>query len=60
MKTFEEYLAEAQTEKQKKYQAFFQKALKKYDVKSPSEFDSEEEKKKFFDYVDKNWESDEE
>lgn len=60
MKAFEEYFTEAQTEKQKKYQAFFQKALKKYGVKSPSEFDSDEKKKKFFDYVDKNWESDEE
>ena len=36
------------------YEAFFRKALKKFGVNSPGDFKSEEEKKKFFDYVDKN------
>ena len=42
------------------YQKFFRKALKKFGVSSPSEFKSEEEKKKFFDYVDKEYKADNE
>jgi len=42
-------------EEDTEYQKFFKKALDKFGVSSPSEFDSEEEKKKFFNYVDKNW-----
>jgi len=45
--------------KQKKYQAFFQKALKKFGVDSPSELEGDK-KKEFFDYVDKNWEGEDE
>jgi hypothetical protein len=45
--------------KQKKYQAFFAKALKKFGVKSPSELEGDK-KKEFFDYVDKNWEGEDE
>lgn len=41
--------------KQKKYRAFFDKALKKHNVKSPTDFKSDAEKKKFFDYVKSNW-----
>jgi len=48
-----------QSEKQKKYQAFFDKALKKFGVKSPAELEGEK-KKEFFDYVDKNYEADNE
>jgi len=48
-----------ESEKQKKYQAFFQKALKKFGVKSPSELEGDK-KKEFFDYVDKNYEADKE
>ena len=48
-----------ETEKQKKYQAFFNKALKKFGVKSPSELEGDK-KKEFFDYVDKNYEADNE
>lgn len=40
--------------KQKEYRAFFQKALKKHDAKSPADMD-DEGKKKFFDYVKANW-----
>ena len=36
------------------YQKFFTKALKKYGKKSPADM-SDDEKKEFFDYVDRNW-----
>lgn len=45
-------------EEDTKYQKFFKKALDKFGVSSPADFKSEEEKKKFFDYVDKNYKSD--
>ena len=51
--------ADEQSEKQKKYQAFFNKALKKFGVKSPAELEGAK-KKEFFDYVDKNYEGDNE
>jgi len=37
------------------YKAFFKSALKKFGVSSPAELESDAERKKFFDYVDKNW-----
>ena len=37
------------------YEEFFQSAMKKFGVSSPDEFKSDEEKKKFFNYVDKNY-----
>lgn len=52
----EEPKAEELSDKQKKYQAFFQKALKKFGVKSPSELDKEK-RKEFFNYVDKNYDA---
>ena len=55
----EEEPKEEESEKQKKYQAFFQKALKKFGVKSPAELEGDK-KKEFFDYVDKNYKSDDE
>jgi len=36
------------------YQKFFNAALKKFGAKSPADMD-DEKKKKFFDYIDKNW-----
>ena len=36
------------------YEEFFQKAMKKFGIKSPAELD-DEEKKKFFNYVDANY-----
>ena len=48
-----------ESEKQKKYQAFFNKTLKKFGVKSPDELD-DDKKKEFFDYIDKNYEADNE
>src|SRR6056300_1813989 len=50
---------EEESEKQKKYQAFFAKALKKFGVKSPAELEGDK-KKEFFDYVDANYEADNE
>lgn len=41
------------------YRKFFDKALKKFGVKSPAELEGEREKE-FYDYVDKNWKSDKE
>ena len=58
--TDDEEMDEAeQSAKQKKYQAFFQKALKKFGVKSPAELEGGK-KKEFFDYVDANYEADNE
>ena len=37
------------------YDAFFQKAMKKFGISSPDELGSDEKKKKFFNYVDKNY-----
>ena len=37
------------------YEKFFRKALKKFGVSSPDEFNSDEEKKKFFNWIDKNY-----
>jgi len=44
----------------KDYDEFFQSALKKFGVSSPADFKSDEEKKKFFDYVDKNYKGEKE
>ena len=42
------------SEKDGEYEKFFQGAMKKFGIKSPSEL-SDDEKKKFFNYVDKNY-----
>jgi len=41
------------------YQKFFNATLKKFKVSSPAELKGDD-KKKFFDYIDKNWEADNE
>ena len=41
------------------YKKFFDAALKKFKVTSPAELEGDD-KKKFFDYIDKNWEGDNE
>jgi hypothetical protein len=57
-KIAEDLLAESElSPEQKEYRAFFEKKLKKYNVKSPSEL-SDEDKKKFFDEVEKEWTKD--
>jgi hypothetical protein len=40
--------------KEETYKEFFNKKLKKYGVKSPAELD-DDQKKKFFDEIDKEW-----
>jgi hypothetical protein len=45
---------EADTVEEGTYEDFFQSALKKFGVSSPEDLD-DEEKVKFFDYVDANW-----
>lgn len=52
-------LSEKKSGDKEAYQKFFDKALKKYGVKSPDEL-STEKKKEFFNYVDKNWKGDDE
>ena len=37
------------------YEKFFNAAMKKFKIDSPADLKSDEEKKKFFDYVDKNY-----
>ena len=37
------------------YQKFFNAAMKKFKIDSPADLKSDEEKKKFFDYIDKNY-----
>jgi hypothetical protein len=37
------------------YAVFFQNALKKFGVNGPNDFQDEQSKQKFFDYVDQNW-----
>ncbi|UOK16687.1 DNA ligase I [Vibrio phage phiKT1024] len=56
--TFREFLEESMDDK-KAYQMYFDKMLKKYNVESPEEL-SDEDKKKFFDEVDKGWKADKE
>ena len=51
-------MAEASGDKEA-YKKFFDAALKKFKVTSPAELEGDQ-KKKFFDYVDKNWEGDNE
>lgn len=55
IKTIKEVIKE-----ETQYQTFFKKALKKFGASSPDDFESEEKKKEFFDYVDNNWESEDE
>ena len=49
----------AQEDKKAKYKAFFDKALNKFGVDSPAELKGDK-KKEFFDYVDKNYNSEDE
>ena len=54
MKKFRSFVSEGNKEEYKK---FFDAKLKKYDVKSPAEL-SDADKKKFYDEIDADWESD--
>jgi len=56
---YEQTLTEAKSGDKEAYQKFFNKALKKFGVDSPTELEGDKEKE-FYDYVDKNWKSDNE
>jgi hypothetical protein len=43
----------------KDYEAFFKKAMKKFKVKDINDM-SDKEKDKFFNYIDKNWDAEDE
>lgn len=58
MTQFKQFLNE-ESDKQKAYQEFFDKLLKKYGVESPEDL-SDEDKKKFFDEVDAGWKGEDE
>ena len=57
MKSFKELILGEGTKEE--YQKFFNDKLKKFDVKSVSELD-DEDKKKFFNEIDKEWKGDNE
>ena len=63
MKTFKQLIAEganSDTENDgAEYKAFFAKALKKFGVSSQGDLKGDD-KKKFYDYIDANWEGDDE
>ena len=68
MGKFREWLREAECKKnvneetvkeETEYQKFFAKKLEKFGVKSPAEL-SDEDKKKFFDEIDAEWEGEKE
>jgi hypothetical protein len=48
-----------ETGNKEEYQKFFNAALKKYGVSSPDDLD-DEKKKDFYNYIDANWEGDNE
>ena len=52
-------LSEAKSGDDAAYEKFFNKALKKFNVKEPDELSGDKEKE-FYDYIDKNWKSDSE
>ena len=54
-----ETLTEAKEGGKEEYRKFFDKALKKFGVKSPAELKGDKEKE-FYNYIDKNWKSDKE
>lgn len=55
-----ELVAQITEEEMTKYQKFFQSALKKFGVSSPADFKDTDKKKEFFNYVDKNYDAENE
>ena len=43
------------TNEEKDYDAFFQKAMKKFGISSPADLKTDEKKKEFFNYIDDNF-----
>ena len=58
--SYDPELKEAQSGDKEAYKKFFDAALKKFGIDSPADLKSDEEKKKFYDYIDKGWEGDDE
>jgi len=56
MKNFKSFMSEGSKEE---YQKFFDKKLAKWKIKSPAEL-SDEDKKKFYNEIDAEWNSDDE
>ena len=48
------------TNEEKDYDAFFQKAMKKFGISSPADLKTDEKKKEFFNYIDKNYKANKE
>ena len=48
------------TNEEKDYDAFFNKAMKKFGISSPADLKTDEKKKEFFNYIDKNYKADNE
>jgi hypothetical protein len=48
------------TNEEKDYDAFFNKAMKKFGISSPADLKTDEKKKEFFNYVDKNFKAEKE
>ena len=48
------------TNEEKDYEAFFNKAMKKFGISSPADLKTDAKKKEFFNYVDKNFKGKEE
>lgn len=59
MKSFDQFMTEKNKEESNEYQKFFKKALDKFGVEDPGDLEGDK-KKEFYDYVDDNWESEEE
>ena len=62
MKTYKAFMEGKDVDKKgdgEEYKKFFQSALKKFGVANPSELKGDD-KKKFYDYIDANWEGDDE
>ena len=53
-------LAKNIDEEKNDYEEFFEKAMKKFGISSPADLKSEEDKKKVFNYVDKNYKAEKE
>lgn len=48
---------EANPEQEKEYRKFFTKSLKKFKVKGPEDLETDKQRKKFFNYIDKNYQA---
>ena len=53
-------LAKNIDEEKNDYEEFFEKAMKKFGISSPADLKTDEKKKEFFNYIDKNYKADNE